>query len=169
MDFHRSSPGSAWIILLSFVLANEWRNIQILAPQLRIQLSSNCSTGIVGTYNWWLLMPKLEIYLITLCMHFLWGQTTVSSIRNNKLSRNRDRRRKWRYDHSVTCRNSIPIVEHANARGLSTFVCVTTSAVSPASLTALHSLVSIASESITIINRVCITSSYLFSFWQPVH
>ena len=43
-------PGSAWIVLLSFVLANEWKDIQILAPQLRIQLSSNRSTGIVGTY-----------------------------------------------------------------------------------------------------------------------
>lgn len=97
-------------------------------------------------------MPKLEIYLITLCMHFLWGQTTVSVIIN------------WAEIETggesddttirVTCRDSIPIVEHANARGLSTFVCVTTSTVSPASLTALHSLVSIASESITIINRV---------------
>ena len=77
-------------------------------------------------------MPKLEIYLITLCMHFLWGQTTVSVIIN------------WAEIETggesddttirVTCRDSIPIVEHANARGLSTFVCVKTNTVSPTSI-----------------------------------
>ena len=100
-------------------------------------------------------MSKLEIYLITLITILMRPNL---SIRNNILSRSRDRKRKWRYDCdytiSVTHRESIPIVEHANAWELSTFVCVTTNTVSPASLTALHSLVSIASESIATINRV---------------